>query len=77
MNQIPTDPMSLFTKFYDGYKAAIFDNSLEYNNFTTKLRAQRQSFLTKIVKGKRAGKKRRSFIVMLVEEAEKRDGDRD
>lgn len=77
MSQVAMNPMSLFTKFYDGYKAAVFDNALEYNNFTVKLRTQGQSFLTKIVKGKRAGKKRREFIVMLVEESEKRDGDRD
>lgn len=77
MSQVTMDPMSFFTKFYDGYKAAVFDNALEYNNFTIKLGMQGRSFLTKIVKGKRAGKKQRSFIVMLVEEAEKQDGDRD
>lgn len=74
---IPSDLATYFNTKFDGYRAAVFDNALEFNNFATRLKAQGQSFRSKIVKGKRAGKKRRSFIIMLVDTAEKRDGDRD
>lgn len=55
-----------FNTVYEGYPAAVFDNTVEYNNFTLKLKRAGKSFSTKIVKGKRAGKTRRNFIVMLV-----------
>lgn len=65
-----TLPLSLSRRFhtvYDGYEAAVFDNSVEYNNFTQALKEAQVSFKTKIVKAKRAGKKIRSFVVLLVE----------
>lgn len=77
MLTLSDSPKTLFNTVYDGYPAIVFLNTSEYNNFTLRLRRHGLSYLTKIIKGKRAGKKRREFIVMLVEEAEKQDGDRD
>lgn len=54
-----------FTQIYNGFPAAVFNNSLEYNNFTAMLKMESISFKTKIVKHKRRG---REFVVMLVEE---------
>jgi hypothetical protein len=71
---IPSSLVSYFTKMYDGYRAAVFDNALEFNNIATKLKTEGKSFRSKIIKGKRAGKKQRSFIIMLVETAEKQNG---
>ncbi len=68
-----TLPLSLSRRFhttFDGYEAAVFDNSLEYHNFTSALKQHGLSFLTRITKGKRNGKKVRSFVVMLVEDAQ-------
>jgi hypothetical protein len=52
---------------YDGFKAAIFTNSAEYNNFTLALSEAKASFRTKITKHKKRG---REFVVMLVETAD-------
>jgi hypothetical protein len=46
----------------------VFDNSVEYHNFTSALKNAGISFLTRIVKAKRNGKKTRSFVVLLVED---------
>ncbi len=46
----------------------MFDNSVEYHNFTSALKEAKVSFLTRITKGKKNGKKVRSFIVLLVED---------
>lgn len=67
-----TLPLSLSRRFhtvYEDYEAAVFDNSAEYHNFTVALRDAGVSFKSKIVKTKRAGKKVRSFIVLLVEDS--------
>jgi len=50
---------------YDGFKAAIFTTSSEYNNFTLALKEAGASFKTKISKHKRRG---REFVVMVVGE---------
>ena len=63
---LTTNPRDSFNTQFDGYPAVIFDNTAEYNNFRIKLERDKLSFRTKIVKGKRAGKKRRQFVVMLV-----------
>lgn len=65
-----TLPSSLSRRFhttYDGYEAAMFENSAEYHNFTLALKQAGISFLTKILKVKRNGKKVRTFAVLLVE----------
>ncbi len=67
-----TLPLSLSRRFhttFDGCEAAVFDNSVEYHNFTSALKQAQISFLTRIVKAKRNGKKTRSFMVLLVEDA--------
>lgn len=56
-----------FTTLHDGYPAAVLNNSVEYHNFTLTLKAQKISFLTKIRKAQKRGRKEREFIVMLVE----------
>lgn len=53
-----------FTTQHDGYPAAVFDNSVAFNNFTLTLKAQGISFTTKIRKAKRT--RGRELIVMLV-----------
>lgn len=50
---------------YEGFQAAIFMTSSEYNNFVLALREAGASFRTKISKHKKRG---REFVVMLVEE---------
>jgi hypothetical protein len=50
---------------YDGFKAAIFTTSSEYNNFTLALKEAGASFKTKISKHKKRG---REFVVMVVGE---------
>lgn len=67
MEPMSTKLETSFNTVYEGYPAAVFDNTLEYNNFTLKLKRAGKSFSTKIVKGKRAGKTRRNFVVMLVD----------
>lgn len=67
-----TLPLSLSRRFhttFEGYEAAVFDNSVEYHNFTSALKHAGVSFLTRITKGKKNGKKVRSFMVLLVEDA--------
>jgi hypothetical protein len=54
---------------YDGYRAALFDSSSDYHNFTTALRQAGLSFLTKIIKQKRKRGIARRFVVMVVESA--------
>lgn len=55
-----------FTTLHDGYPAAVINNSVEFHNFTIALKSRGMSFLTKIRKAQRRGKKERQFIVMLV-----------
>jgi hypothetical protein len=65
-----TLPLHLSRRFhttYDGYEAAVFDNSVEYHNFTAALKDAGISFRTQIAKTKRNGKKTRAFVVQLVE----------
>ena len=69
MLTLPTSLSRRFHTTFDGYEAAIFDNSVEYHNFTIALRDAGISFKTKIAKMKRNGKKTRSFEVLLVEDA--------
>ena len=69
MLTLPTSLSRRFHTTFDGYEAAIFDNSVEYHNFTSALRDAGISFKTKIAKMKRNGKKVRNFIVLLVEDA--------
>ena len=68
MLTLPTSLSRRFHTTFDGYEAAIFDNSVEYHNFTIALRDAGISFKTKIAKMKRNGKKTRSFVVLLVED---------
>jgi hypothetical protein len=66
-----TLPLHLSRRFhttYNGHEAAMFDNSVEYHNFTSALKDAQISFLTKILKIKRNGKKTRTFAVLLVED---------
>lgn len=56
-----------FTTQHDGYPAAVFDNSVEFHNFTLMLKSLKVSYLTKIRKPKR--KRGRELIVMLVADA--------
>jgi len=69
MMTLPTSLSRRFHTTYEGHEAAVFDNSVEYNNFTSALKNAGISFLTRIVKGKRNGKKVRSFMVLLVEDS--------
>jgi len=69
MLTLPTSLSRRFHTTFDGYEAAVFDNSVEYHNFTSALKQYGISFITRIVKGKRNGKKVRNFIVLLVEDA--------
>ena len=69
MLTLPTSLSRRFHTTFDGYEAAIFDNSVEYHNFTIALRDAGVSFKTKIAKMKRNGKKTRNFVVLLVEDA--------
>jgi hypothetical protein len=65
-----TLPLHLSRRFHtvdEGYEAAVFDNSVEYHNFTCALKDAGISFRTRIAKQKRNGKKVRSFVVQLVE----------
>jgi len=57
-----------FDTYYNGMRAAVFNNSAEYHNFTTQLKGEGHSFLTKIIKRKKARAVVREFVVMLVEE---------
>ena len=68
MTTLPTSLSRRFHTVYEGYEAAVFDNSVEYHNFTSALQNAGVSFKTKIAKVKRAGKKTRSFIVLLIED---------
>jgi hypothetical protein len=53
-----------FTLQYDGMPSTVFNNAIEFSNFTTQMRRNAISFRTKIVKHKRRG---RQFIVMLLD----------
>jgi hypothetical protein len=68
MLTLPTSLSKRFHTTYEGHEAAVFDNSVEYHNFTSALKNAGISFLTRIVKAKRNGKKTRSFVVLLVED---------
>ena len=68
MLTLPTSLSRRFHTTYEGHEAAVFDNSVEYNNFTSALKNAGISFLTRIVKTKRNGKKTRNFMVLLVED---------
>ena len=61
-------PLSIANRLnstYDGFKAAIFTTSSEYNNFTLALKEAGSSFKTKLSKHKKRG---REFVVMVVGE---------
>jgi len=64
---LPSSIANRLNATYDGFKAAIFSNSAEYNNFTLALKEAQASFRTKITKHKKRG---REFVVMLVETAD-------
>lgn len=66
MNLPPTIVQHFNTR-YEGFTAAAFDTSSEYHNVQLALQNEGISFLTKIVKEKRAGKKHRKFYILLVE----------
>lgn len=61
---LPLSIVNRLNQSYEGFQAAIFTTSSEYNNFTSALREAGASFKTKISKHKKRG---REFIVMLVE----------
>lgn len=63
---LPFHLESKFTSSYDGFRAVVFNNSVEYHNFTIMLEDAGASFKTKITKHKKRG---REFVVMLVSEA--------
>lgn len=61
---LPLSIVNRLNQSYEGFRAAIFTTSSEYNNFTSALREAGASFKTKITKHKKRG---REFVVMLVE----------
>lgn len=61
---LPLSITNRLDKSYEGFRAAVFTTSSEYNNFTSALREAGASFKTKITKHKKRG---REFVVMLVE----------
>jgi hypothetical protein len=61
---LPLSIVNRLDKSYEGFQAAVFTTSSEYNNFTSALREAGASFKTKITKHKKRG---REFVVMLVE----------
>jgi hypothetical protein len=63
---LPLSIQSRLNSTYDGFRAAVFNNSAEYNNFATALQEAQVSFKTKITKHKKRG---REFVIMLVETA--------
>ena len=63
-----SDTLDRFDTYYNGMRAAVFNNSAEYHNFTARLKIEGYSFLTKIVKRKKARSINREFVVMLVED---------
>jgi hypothetical protein len=69
LTTLPTNLSRRFHTTFDGYEAAVFDNSVEYHNFSLALKHAGVSFLTRITKGKKNGKKVRNFVVLLVEDA--------
>lgn len=68
MTTLPTSLSRHFHTVFEGYEAAVFDNSVEFHNFTLSLKEAGVSYKTKIIKMKRAGKKIRNFVVLLVED---------
>jgi hypothetical protein len=64
---LPLSIANRLNQTYDGFKAAIFTTSSEYNNFTLALKEAGASFKTKINKHKKRG---REFVVMLVGETQ-------
>ena len=62
---LPSSIANRLNSTYDGFKAAIFTTSSEYNNFTLALKEAGASFKTKISKHKKRG---REFVVMVVGE---------
>lgn len=65
--ELPPTIAQHFNTKYDGFTAAAFDTSSEYHNVQLALRNQGVSFMTKIAKEKRNGKKQRKFYILLVE----------
>lgn len=61
---LPLSIANRLNQSYEGFRAAVFTTSSEYNNFTSALREAGASFRTKITKHKKRG---REFVVMLVE----------
>lgn len=57
--------------YYDGYAAKVFTQAGEFSEFAEQMWGAGMSFRSKIIKGRRAGKYRREFVIMLVEQAEK------
>ena len=74
---IPTILQPFFNKIYDGNPAAVFSNTTEHAKFVNLLEANGVSFITKIIKGKRAGVTRRSFVIMAIKPTESTSGIRD
>lgn len=62
-----SDTLDRFDTYYNGMRAAIFNNSAEYHNFTSRLKIEGHSFLTKIVKRKKARSITHEYVVMLVD----------
>jgi hypothetical protein len=74
MLTIPTNLQPYFNRTYDNLPAAVFEDSKSYTNFAKLLGDIGVSFKTKIIKGKRAGISRRSFVVMALSPSEKPNG---
>ena len=62
-NPLAFSILKLFDRQYDGLPAAWFTSSSEAHNAEAALRQAGQSYRTKILKSKKAG---RQFVVMLV-----------
>jgi len=73
MTTLPTSLSRRFHTTFEGHEAAIFENAAEFNNFTLALKTAGVSFKTRINKTKRAGKKVRNFLVMLIEDTPRVD----
>ena len=71
-----TDITTQLDAYYDGYAAKVFLQAEEFSDFAGRMWDAGLSFRSKIIKGRRAGKYRREFIIMLVEK-EKLDDNRD
>lgn len=71
---LPANLQHFFSKTYDGCLAAVFEDTKSHEELAQKLDKTGISFKTKIIKGKRAGVWRRSFVIMAIPQAESPHG---